>query len=477
MTDPIKNVVGYSRELFAHLEEFFLRATGKSATRFATLDTFGDVVRSNARKIAPQLGDALRWLDMEVRAFHARRGGDAFKDAKQLGGTNLVLGGTSRFLQPQLNSVSTAVLYSDTVLIADPVMPWLENDRAEERFRDFHLLEAVHTLLHLKPLVDADLPYPPIVVFPSWEKSLEEHDAQTQKGIKQLLTDLLSVSLGEDLGCFEEVLDFANRYSVRVYDAVDRNHLFVAPQGPINEPLREALVRYEEEMTRWRSADWLDQYNRLPIHHRVFNGIFERVAPIYHLLENAQELGGHPLMCLEQHAHYFRLVSHTSSARLEKLKVLDPRTTALVDALGSHRLRWLGGISTETIVKLRLDNQNVAFRERLASSVGRLHESDLNNVDRVAAEVCHDLEGAISEHKRELRLIQEKYNRIHGKTAVLAVAAVGAALMPALAPLLGGVAPFALAVKYGQDKVAELAEKRVLTQSLIGVLAAAKPEE
>jgi hypothetical protein len=477
MADPIKNTVEYGRELFAHLEEFFLRATGKSAAKFATIETFGDVIRASANEIAPRGEAAFRWLDTEVRAFYARGGIDAFKDAKQLGGMNLVLGGSSRFLRSQLNSVSTAVLYSDTVLIPDPVMPWLEKDRTEERFRHVLLLQAVHALLQLKPLVDTDLPYPPIVVFPSWEKSLEEHDAQTQEGISQLLTDVLSNSLGEALAGFEEVVEFADLYPDRFCEGVDRNRLFVAPDGPVNEPLGEALTRYEGEMGTWRSRDWLDAYARLPIHRQILNGIFERVTPVYHLLENAQEFSGHPLMCLEQHAHYFRLVSHASSARLEILEVLNPRTVALVDALSSRRLRWLGDIPPDTLAKLRLDNENVTFRKRLAASVCRLHESDLNDVDRVAAEVCHELEGAIAEHKKELRSIQQKYNRAHGQTAVLAIGAVGAALMPALAPLLGGVAPFALAAKYGHDKVAELAEKRALTQSLVGVLAMAKPDD
>lgn len=477
MTDPIKSTVEYGREFFAHLEEFFLRATGKSAAKFATVETFRDVIRASATEIAPRGEAAFRWLDTEVRAFVARRGGDAFKDAKQLGGMSLVLGGSSRFLRSQLNSVSTAVLYSDTVLIPDPVMPWLEKDRTEEKLRHVLLLQAVHALLQLKPLVDANLPYPPVVVFPSWEKLLEEYDAQTQEGISQLLTDVLSNSLGEALVGFEEVVDFADRHSDRFCEAVDRNRLFIGPGGPVNEPLGKALARYEGEMATLRSGDWLDAYDRLPIHRRVLSGVLERVTPIYHLLENAQEFGGHPLMCLEQHAHYFRLVSNTSSARLERLKVLDPRTIALVDALSSRRLQWLGGIPADTLAKLRLDNENVAFRERLAASVGRLHESVLEDVDRVTAEVCHDLEGAIAEHEKELRSIQEKYNRVHGQTAVLAVAAAGAALMPALAPLLGGAAPFALAAKYGQDKVAELAEKHALTQSLVGVLAMAKPED
>ena len=477
MTDPIKSTIEYGRELFAHLEEFFLRATGKSATKFATVETFGDVIRASVSELAPRGEAAFRWLYTEVRAFHSRRDGDAFKAAKQLGGMNLVLGGSSRFLRSQLNSVSTAVLYSDTVLIPDPVMPWLERDRTEEKFSNVLLLQAVHALLQLKPLVDADLPYPPVVVFPSWEKLLEDNDPQTQEGISQLFTDVLSNSLGEDLVDFEEVVDFANQHPKRFCEAVDQNRLFIGPGGPVNEPLGEALARYEGQMETLRSSDWLDQYNRSPIHRRVLNGVLERVTPVYHLLENAQEFGGHPLMCLEQHAHYFRLVSNTSSARLERLKVLDPRTSALVDAMSSRRLRWLGAIPADTLAKLRLDNENVAFRERLAASVGRLHESVLEDVDRVAAEVCHDLEEAIAEHEKELRSIQEKYNRVHGHTAVLTVAAAGVALMPALAPLLGCAAPFALAAKYGRNKVAELAEKHALTQSLVGVLALAKPED
>jgi acyl carrier protein phosphodiesterase len=475
MGDPIKNTVEYGRELFAHLEEFFLRVTGKTATEFATVESFGDVIRSSASEIAPRCEAAFRWLDTEVRAFHAHRGIDAFTDAMQLGGMNLVLGSGSQFRQNELNSVSTAVLFSDTVLIPDPVMPWLERDRTEERFHLVLPLEAVHSLLQLKPFVDADLPYPPVAVFPSWEKLLEEHDGQTQQGILQILTDVLADSLGEGLASFEEAVDFADRHTERFCETVERNHLFVAPRGPVTEPLKEALARYEGEMATWRSDDWLGAYSHLPIHHQILNGIMERVAPVYHLLENAQELNGHPLMYAEQQAHYFKLVSHASSGHLAKLDLLNPRTMALVNTLSSRRLRWLGDIPIDTLVNLRRDNENVTFRERLAASVGKLHGSALHDLDRVAAEVCHDLEGAIANHEKELRSIQEKYSRIHGQTAVLGIAA-GAALIPALAPLLSGVAPFALAAKYAHDKVAELAQKRALTQSVVGVLAAAKPE-
>ncbi len=474
MTNPIQNSIEYNRKYFAYLDEFFVRATGKSATEFASIETFSEVVGASARDLAQRGEDAFTWLDTDFRTFVARRGGDAFADAKQLGGMNLVLGGSSRFGRSQLNSTSATVLYSDTVFIPDPVIPWMERERTEEKFRHLNLLQAVHALLHLKPLVDADLPFPAVLVFPSWEKLLEDNDPQTQSGISHLFTDMMSCYLGENLASIEEVFDFANRFPDQTYQLVESNRLFVAQGGPIDEPLSDALIRYENEVAIWRSDDWLSQYRKFPPHVQIINGILERVTPIYHLLENAQELGSNPLLSIEQQAHYFGLVSGTSNARLAALDVLDPKTTALVNALSSKRLEWLGGIPIETLVNLRQNNENLDFRKRLHAAVTRLHKSSLGDINRVASEVCHDLEQANAEHEKELRKIQSKYNRTHGQTAILSLASAGAALMPALAPLLGSVVPLALAGKYWHDKASELSEKRAFTKSLLGVLAVSK---
>ena len=181
-------------------------------------------------------------------------------------------------------------------------------------------------------------------------------------------------------------------------------------------------------------------------------------------------------MCLEQHAYYFRLVSQGAAARLEELGLLDPKTLATVSALGSRRLNWLSGIPTDILVSLRRDQGNVTFRQRLAASIDRLQATQLEDIDRVAAEVCHDIEVAIAEYEKEVADIRAKYKRIHAQTALLGVAAAGAALIPALAPLLGVSAPLGLAAKYGHDKLDERAEIRDKTRSVVGVLAAAKSE-
>jgi hypothetical protein len=107
--DPNRIVVDYCRGLFTHLEEFFVRATGQSATNFATVDTFGEVIRAKARAIARRGESAFVWLDNEVRSWVAEGGTRAFSAARQLGGMKLVLGGSSRFLGSELNSVTTSV--------------------------------------------------------------------------------------------------------------------------------------------------------------------------------------------------------------------------------------------------------------------------------------------------------------------------------------------------------------------------------
>ena len=473
--NPIDVLQSYTRGLLDRFEEFFLKATGKHAIKFSSVSDFDSTIRSMARQIAPRGESAFVWLDTEVRKFQAREGMAAFRAAKELGGTRLVLGG-SRFQESQLESVRNSLLYGDTILIPDPVLPWLERSREEERFQHVLVLKTVHCLLQLKPLVDADLPYPAVAVFPSWEKSLEERDEVTISGIKRLVTDTVTYATGVQLSTLEEVVEYSDTFSDEFIQAADRNVLVVAPNGAIGESIKDALRKTGEDHRIWRSDSWNEQYGQLSPQKKIINLLLERLTPIYHLIENAQELRGHPLMCLEQQAHYFGLISKIGGNRLEQLHYLKPETMALVNALGSEHLKWLGSVDMDAVIRLRQDNQNEEFRAILSSAMSRLGSSELDDVDLVAAEICHDLEVAIAKHSREMRAIQEKYNSVHGQTLVLGAGAFGAMVMPALMPLLGTAAPLALAAKYGYDKVAEIRENRELTHSLIGVLASAKSD-
>jgi hypothetical protein len=169
ISDPLKRAVEYQRTLFQCLDEFFVRATGKAAAEFASIDRFSEAIHRNAHNIANRGPEAFSWLYSSLRDLYSTQGLDAFRAAKQIAGLKLVQAGP-RFTGSHLRSAQTSLLYADTVLIPDPVAPWVESERKEERFRDVLLLQNAHALLHLKPIVDADLPHLPIL------ESVRDHD-------------------------------------------------------------------------------------------------------------------------------------------------------------------------------------------------------------------------------------------------------------------------------------------------------------
>lgn len=124
MQEPVKIVTAYQRNLFQRLDEFFVRATGKTASNFSTIDAFSDVVRSGAHKIAHRGEAAFRWLEEELRAFYAREGTEAFHSAQQLGGMKLVLAPSIHRLLCKARTVIRAASTSTTAQGGDSAPPY-----------------------------------------------------------------------------------------------------------------------------------------------------------------------------------------------------------------------------------------------------------------------------------------------------------------------------------------------------------------
>ena len=471
MKAPYEKLVSYQRALFGRLDEFFRRATGQNASSFATFSSFSDTVRKQARTMAPHGEEAFRWIHEELTTFYRQNGPEVFRLAQHLSGLKLVLGGGSRFLESQLDATSSALLYADTIIVPDPILPWLERERSEERFRHVLFLQAVFGILHLKPLVDADLPFPPVVVVPLWEKTLQEKDPKTEKAIWQLQADVLSHFVDSGIRSIEDAIKFARERPDDFAKAVEKHHLFVAPGGPVGETLKAAFERYENEMRTWRTREWLDNYQKLPRAAKLMDIILERIEPQYFLLDNAETFHSHPLLSVEQQAHYYRLVSQTNNGRLTNAGLLTKKTQNLIDSLGSQRLKWLSQVPMSALVELRKNNENAPFRKKLQGVVEKMHDSAVEDVEQVAIEVSHEIASAMVDHDREMKKIEQKYNRMHGQTAIGSWVALGSLLIPSLAPFLGGAAPVAVATKYIFNKLDERKEKRNHAKSLLGVLA------
>ena len=180
------------------------------------------------------------------------------------------------------------------------------------------------------------------------------------------------------------------------------------------------------------------------------------------------------MMCNSAHWHYHKLISRAFESKLESRGSLSAKTIAVLRALDQPSTEWLGNVPIPSLVELRSNNENEHFRRRIAEYTVALHDADLDDLDRVAAEVGRGIAGLIVDHKKEVRRIAEDYQLAYAKTLAGGVVTLAAMFVPALAPYVGGLhAPLAIAGAYATSKREELLAKRRAARSLTGVLAAA----
>jgi hypothetical protein len=307
------DLVKVQREFFEILDEFFRRATGKPYFKFASPMTFREKLHSNAGRIVSRGPKAFAWAADELAAFYNGPGTELFGAARQTAGTKLVVGGGSRFNPTQLDSVRKTLLYADTILVPDPILP-------------------------------------AVVIFPSWEKSLEINDPQTQAGIEALQLSFFSHYLGHAFSSLSEVTSYARANESDFLAAVERQRLFVPPgaAGPV--ALADAVPEYLKEVARWRSPEHVSDVHKLPLPYQVLLLIFERLVPQYHLLENADELQAQPMLSIPAHWHYYSLCAEMYQDRLTREDLLSPQTVETLRALNQPGLQWLGNVPIDALV-------------------------------------------------------------------------------------------------------------------------------
>jgi hypothetical protein len=479
----LHDLIIYQDRYFEILTEFFLNVTGCLPRDFSVLDSFSESIQEMAATLRENPSRAERsmvaysTLEKELKRLYSEEGGKAFSVAKKLDACKLNLGGSSRFLQTQLNATRKSLLYSDTVLIPDPIMPWLEKKRDEEQFSHVIPLQMVFFILHLCDLKGNEFDLPPFFVFPSFEKSLEEHDQQTQENSLQLITDVFSHYVDSGIAHPQDIMEFAAKHPDLYFRKIEETRLFVSPGSEPGESLKVELENYKAEMRQWRSVDWCNELFSKGDVSVVTNAIFERIMPNYHLLENSDELRSHPFLCVNAQAHYYQLIAGMKNVSAGDVASFDPSTSAILQSLMSKRLDYLANIKDSQLVALRKTDENVEFRKELRDLVNSLPNTKLEDLGYVAAEVCSHIERAISKHEKQVSLFNDKYQAKHKYTALIAAGTLGVTMFPVLAPFLGALLPLGAAAatgKYVSDKLDEKAEFGQFSHSMMGVISRAK---
>lgn len=479
----LHGLIIYQDRYFEILTEFFLSVTGCLPRDFSSLDSFSESIqklaitlRANSSRSESSMV-AFSILETKLKKLYLEEGSQAFCAAKKLDACKLNLGGSSRFLETQLNATRKSLLYSDTVLIPDPIMPWLEKKRDEEKFVHVIPLQMAFFILHLCDLKGEEFDLPPFFVFPSFEKSLEEYDQQTQENSIQLITEVFSYYVDSGIAHPQDIMEFAAKYPDQYFGKIEASRLFVSPGSEPGEPLKVELENYKAEMRQWRSEDWCNEMFSKGDVSVVTNAIFERIMPNYHLLENADELRSHPFLCVNTQAHYYQLIAKMKNASVGKAASFDPATSAILQSLTSKRLDYLANIKDSQLVALRKTHENIEFRRELRDLVNSLPNANQEDLGYVAAEVCSHIERAISKHEKQVSSLNDKFQAKHKSTALVAGGTLAVTMFPVLAPFLGVLLPLGGAAatgKYISDKLDEKAEVGQFSHSMMGVISRAK---
>ena len=166
-TDLLHKIIIYQKSYFEIINEFFIKFVGKEPRSFHDFKELSfylkEMYERNKNNMAyfSKLNQIrLEFLE-KLTKLYSTESPQVFKSAQDLNLFKINLGGSSRFLETQLNAVRKSLLLTDIVLIPDPILPWIEKERAEERFTNIRMIEAVFFILHLRELLQEDFEVPP----------------------------------------------------------------------------------------------------------------------------------------------------------------------------------------------------------------------------------------------------------------------------------------------------------------------------
>lgn len=477
-------------ELFGLFARLFGALTGRAFELIKDEQEIHGRMLQRVKQEPETLEKVVNEVSDELIEFYKCHATSIFQYAKKLGGMRLVTGGQRTFGPSALNAVRITGLYADTQLIPDPIYPFLSGD-LHLNAQPLQLAINLFHILQLRPLVNLELPVPPVFVFPSFEEALEEHDGYTMHGIEQLSLRMIGPLCDGTIASTEDLFDYAKKQGDNFAQVLLSAQLFIPPGGLPNKQLgiEEAVKAYINALEGVRDAAMLKQMKALPSGVLLLNGVLERLRPHYHLLENSGELGAQPLLSQPVHWHYFEKCATANAEDLRRNSILSDQAFQTLKAVQDDSLSWLANIPVQTLGELIANNEHQWFREELNGYTTQLASSGVIDTNTMVREISHGLASLVQRQQRAMTDIERKYApkkmaAYFGAGSGLAMAAT-VLFLPALSPLLGIAVPAAAATAaigggllgYGKEKIGEKSEKQHAERSLLGVLATARPRQ
>ena len=409
--------------------------------------------------------------------FYNKNAAALFSAAKQLGGVKAVHGGQRAFVGASTKAVRISGMYLDTQLIPDPIYPFLSSD-LHLNARYLQLALTLYQLLQLRPLVDAELPEPPIFVFPSFDQALEQRDAQTQAGIADLCLSVVGPVLDTRVTTIGELYDYASHQGDAFLRAVLREHLFV-PLGADPAQTFDADAAHQLHLAEIKgivSDEVWKAKAALPPSILALITIQERLSPQYHLRENAEELNAQAILSQKVHWHFFEKCAFASAKSLENKKVLTPEALVALKALQDDSLGWLSAIPVEGLVDMRKNLEHVEFRKELKDCIAQLSSAGSVELSDAVREVNHKLQVLVQKQQKAIQDVQNKYSPKRWAAGLGVGTSAAMLFLPSLGFPIGtasalGLAAAASVFGYAKEMISQKVETEQTKKTMLGLLA------
>lgn len=456
--------------LFACFEDCFCCLTGSTPELFTSGQSLHAALAALYNSLAAdepldrQRRRSYEAAEARLIAFYNESKTYLFAAAQRLVGLKLVLGGKQAFLADSLDSVRSMALYSDTIAIPDPIYRYFEMIAEGKRVTFMPLLEDLYHILQLKPLVDAALDVPPVIVFPSYEYTFEQKDELTRAEMDKMYIVVFGHLMKASYNHPSDIFDHARRSPLVVPSVVESNQLIVGFGNQTGDDFAAQMAGVREY---YRVNGASDERESLSDPELALVLMMERLRPLYHLVENANEFNASPLMTQLAHWQYYKLMGKANEAFRIKTKSSD--MFDVIEPLSGQEHRWLGNVPIDVLVQLRARGENQDFRRKVLTQIEELRKSTPGDFALTSAMVSRTLDLILLDHAKELKRLRDKYEFAYAPQAVASWYTIAAWFFPTLLPALPMAVPI---MTYFGTKVAETVETRRANQSLTGILAA-----
>ena len=466
----------YLEEYFSILDIFFKNLTGKTPAKFSSFHDLPITTRDFFQAMLQNIGasqkklDTLKELEKNLLIFYAKNGKKLDKIAKEISGFKLLYSGNKHIGLQQYRAIKTGAFWADSVIVTDPIYPWIKDGKKNDRNRLSNILKEAFALLKLKNLFLQSKDSHLIWIYPSAESPFhpgKETEEDEQK-LAKLITDFFNSYIDKNIYTYDDVEKHLEEKAEHFLKCVHQKGLFMVKGGTKDETQEDIIKRYKEEVANVLGIAGAKKALDLPPEQIVFKGLAQRLRDQLYLLEESKAMKAHPILPDEESIKYFSLIRNMNLRKLVIGNVFNQEELVSFKSIGPLSGKFPGDFPNKLLVSQRKRKDIAELRSALADSAHSLEAKTFAG-DKIS--ITKEIEEQVKVLKDYSLEFQDML--IESSASSLKMNSIGMdkiylRFIPTVAPLIGTDATFIETNKYFNEKLEDLKSNQDSASSMLG---------